>query len=121
MPRGDATGPDGQGPKTGRGQGKCGKGTRNPSQGGQGGMGSGRGGGRGMGLRRGFRGGAGQGMGAGPGYGRGFGFYPPAGGTFYQMTAEDEISMLKANADYIKNSLDEINKRIKELGKKPSE
>jgi hypothetical protein len=79
-----------------------------------------RGYGRGMGLRRGFRGGAGTGMGAGPGYGRGFGFYPPASDMFYQMTAEDEINMLKANADYMKNSLDEISKRIKELEKKSS-
>ena len=70
MPRGDATGPDGQGPKTGRGLGKCGKGTRNnPSQGSQGGMGSGRGGGRGQGQSRG--GGRGQGQGGGKGQGRG--------------------------------------------------
>ena len=69
MPRGDRTGPDGQGPKTGRGQGKCGKGTRNPSQGNQGGMKSGRGGGRGQGQGRG--GGGGQGRGGGTGQGRG--------------------------------------------------
>ena len=64
MPRGDRTGPEGQGPKTGRGQGKC-----NPQGGiltprGRGGMGSGRGTGRG----------AGQGTGRGTGQrGRGKG------------------------------------------------
>jgi len=115
MPGFNGSGPMGAGPMTGGARGNC-----NPANTGYNPQ-FGRGYGRGMGLRRGFRGGAGQGMGVGAGYGRGLGFYPPAGGTFSQMTAEDEINMLKANADYMKNSLDEINKRIKELGKKPSE
>ena len=108
MPGFDGSGPMGAGPMTGGARGYC-----NPVNAGFNPQ-FGRGYGRGMGLRRGFRGG-------GPGYGRGFGFYPPAGGTFYQMTAEDEMSMLKTQADYIKTSLDAIQKRIKELGKKPSE
>ena len=58
MPRGDGTGPMGQGPLTGRKMGQCG--------GGQGmGMGQGRGLGRGMGR------GAGQGFGQGAGRGAG--------------------------------------------------
>ncbi|MDY6790311.1 MAG: DUF5320 domain-containing protein [Thermodesulfobacteriota bacterium] len=115
MPGFDGSGPMGAGPMTGGARGVC-----NPANAGFN-LQFGRGYGRGMGLRRGFRGGAGQGMGVGPGYGRGFGFYPPVGGTFYQMTAEDEMSMLKTQADYIKTSLDAIHKRIKELGKKPTE
>ncbi len=71
MPRGDRTGPDGQGPRTGRGQGKCGKGTQNPSQGGQRGMGSGRGGGSSRGQGQGRGSGGGQGQGGGTGQGRG--------------------------------------------------
>jgi len=66
MPQGDRTGPQGQGPKTGKGQGKCGKGTRNPSQGG---IGSGRGGGKSQGQGR--CGGRGQSRGGGSGQGRG--------------------------------------------------
>ena len=115
MPGFDGSGPMGAGSMTGGARGFC-----NPANAGYN-LQFARGYGRGMGLRRGFRGGAGFGMGAGPTYGRGFGFYPPADGTFYQMTAEDEINMLKANADYMKNSLDEISKRIKELEKKSSE
>jgi len=110
MPGFNGSGPMGAGPMTGGARGFC-----NPTNAGYNPQ-FGRGYGRGMGLRRGFRGGAG----VNPSYGRGFGFYPPADGTFYQMNAEDEINMLKANADYMKNSLDEINKRIKELEKKQS-
>ena len=115
MPGFDGSGPMGAGSMTGGARGLC-----NPANAGYNPQ-FGRSYGRGMGLRRGFRGGAGQGMGAGPAYGRGFEFYPPTGGPAYQMTAEDEIDMLKANADYMKNSLDAISKRIKELEKKSSE
>ena len=114
MPGFDGSGPMGAGSMTGGARGLC-----NPANAGYNSQFA-RGYGRGMGLRRGFRGGAGPGMDAGPGYGRGFGFYPPVDGAAYQMTAEDEINMLKANADYMKNSLDEISKRIKELEKKSS-
>jgi len=115
MPGFNGSGPMGAGPMTGGARGNC-----NPANAGYNPQFE-RGYGRGMGLRRGFRGGAGQGMSAGPGYDRGFGFYPPAGGTFYQMNAEEEMSMLKANADSMKKSLDAISKRIKELEKEPSE
>jgi hypothetical protein len=112
MPGFDGSGPMGAGPMTGGARGNCNPANDlyNPQ--------FGRGYGRGMGLRRGFRGGFGLGMSTGPGYIKNFGFYPPAGGTLYQMTAEDEMNMLKTNADYMKNSLNEINKRIKELEKK---
>jgi hypothetical protein len=65
MPRGDGTGPDGQGRKSGRGQGPCNQGGQpaQPQQGGvgrRGGQGKGRGGG-----------GRGQGQGGGGGRGRG--------------------------------------------------
>lgn len=60
MPRGNRTGPQGQGPKTGRGLGKCNPKGGTPAQG-QGGRGSGRrsGLGRGQGIAR----GSGQGRG----------------------------------------------------------
>jgi hypothetical protein len=63
MPQGDRTGPQGQGPKTGKGQGKCGRngGTSKPQR--QGGRGRGQGSGRGAGR--------GQGKGSGAGQGRG--------------------------------------------------
>ena len=61
MPQGDRTGPQGQSPKTGRGQGKCGPKGGTPAPQEQGGTGSGR------------RGGQGRGQGAGRGQGRGSG------------------------------------------------
>jgi len=63
MPRGNRTGPQGQGPKTGRGLGKCNPKGGTPEQG-QDGRGSGRrsGQGRGQGIAR----GSGQGQGKRP-------------------------------------------------------
>jgi len=58
MPNQDSTGPNGQGPRTGRGMGNCN---------GQGGTGIGRGAGRGLGR------GGGRGLGRGLGRGRGLG------------------------------------------------
>ncbi len=49
MPGKDGTGPQGQGPKTGRGLGKCNAGGRTKAPQGPGGRGSGRGAGRGKG------------------------------------------------------------------------
>jgi prefoldin subunit 5 len=37
------------------------------------------------------------------------------------MSAADEMNTLKAEANYIQNSLDAINKRIDELSKRPAE
>ena len=53
--------------------------------------------------------------------GRGYGGYPPAAGPAYSMDAIGEMDMLKADADYMQNSLDAINKRIEELKNKPGE
>jgi hypothetical protein len=70
MPQGDRTGPQGQGPKTGRGMGKCGPkgGTPTPQE--QGGSGTGRGQGRGSGRGAGRGSGRGGGQGSGKGRGR---------------------------------------------------
>ena len=121
MPGFDQTGPQGAGPMTGGAMGLC-----NPANSGynprftEGSL-YGRGlGGRGLGLKRGFRGGfvPDQGRGRRRGFDRGYGGYPP--GPAYPAGASDEIDMLKADADYMQKSLDVINRRIEELGKKPS-
>jgi hypothetical protein len=67
MPRGDRTGPQGQGPMTGRGRGRCNRKDGSTRPQGQGGMGSvlgqGRGSGRGAGRAQGNGKGARQGRG----------------------------------------------------------
>ena len=65
MPRGDGTGPQGQGPKTGRGMGKCDPQDGTPVPRGQGGMRTGKGQGRGSGQGNGRGGGQGSGKGRG--------------------------------------------------------
>ncbi|MBW2616577.1 MAG: DUF5320 domain-containing protein [Deltaproteobacteria bacterium] len=137
MPGLDGTGPAGMGSMTGGGRGYC-----NPSQsaygpamvGGPGYFGP-RGGGYGRGFGRGFRGGFGPDFGWGRGYGRGpgrRGAYAPAGGwsgpaynapygSLYTMNPEDEVNMLKGEANAMKSELDAINKRIEELKTEPVE
>ena len=131
MPGLDGTGPAGMGPMTGWGRGYC-----NPSQSAYGPATAGRPGylgpwnaGYGRGFGRGFRGGFGLGFGWGRGYWRGLGWrgaYPPAGGWYvpaynapygspYTMNPEDEVNMLKGEANAMKSELDAINKRIEEL------
>ena len=117
MPGFDGTGPVGMGSITGRGQGFC-----NPSRTAYGptpmlrpgyrGYGYGQGFGRGFGQGRSFRGGFGPGFGQGRGYGRGYG---SPYGTPYDMKPEDDVNMLKGEADAVKKELDAINKRIKDL------
>jgi hypothetical protein len=140
MPGFNGTGPAGMGSMTGRGQGFC-----NPSRTAYGptpilrpgyrGYGYGQGFGRGFGQGRGFRGGFGPGFGQGRGYGRGLsrrGVYPPTGRGYgpayyapyespYPMKPEDEVNILKGEADAMKKELDAINKRIKELESGSSE
>ena len=110
MPGFDRTGPMGLGPMTG---GR--RGLRNPARAGYGrGFAGTFGFGRGMGLCRGFRGGFGRGMGRG--FGRGFWNQPPYYPA-YEQSPEDELNMLKAEANSLKKSLEMINQRVAELEK----
>lgn len=105
MPRGDRTGPDGRGPMTGRGAGICAGFSfpefKNSSI---------RGGGTGMGC----------------GYRRGFGGgYSIVRGDYIGYNADavgqgnesgvDEQKALKSQADYLEESLKQVNQRIKDL------
>jgi Family of unknown function (DUF5320) len=114
MPGLDRTGPVGAGPMTGGGFGRCN--SRNRAYG-WGSFGAGRGG---------------RGPGWGRGYGRGFGrrgasfggqgWYGPAYGPYagpYSASREDEISVLKEEAEMMKSELEAIHKRIGELGSEP--
>ena len=114
MPGFDRTGPRGAGSMTGGARGLC-----NPVNAGnyprfiqEFGYG------RNLGSRRGFRGGFGPDRRRG--FGRGYEWYPSAVGPAYSAGASDEIDTLKADANYMQKSLDEINKRIVELEKNPS-
>ena len=113
MPRGDGTGPLGQGPMTGRGAGYCAglsmPGYMNPRPGGGWGMGRGwgrgHGGGRGHGWRHGY---SPMGfLGAPPIYGVAP-YNPP-------LPAEQEVQTLKAQAEHFEGTLGEIRRRIAEL------
>ena len=106
MPRGNKTGPDGQGPMTGRGLGYCagyptpGYATNAP------GKALGRGYGTGKGLGLGFRG------------GRGRGYHPYSSGPspYSVPSKEEELNILKAQTENLKKGLEEIQKSISELG-----
>lgn len=112
MPAGDRTGPTGPGPGSGRAFGYC-YGFDSP--------GYTKGPGRGMGRGFGF----GRGMGRGRGFGRGWGwgFAAPYQGNMpgypwrSAMNKEDEIKHLKSEADALKRSQKEIEKRLGELEK----
>ncbi|MCF7958982.1 MAG: DUF5320 domain-containing protein [Phycisphaerae bacterium] len=131
MPRGDRTGPAGMGPMTGRGAGSCAgyqvPGYANPVAGG--GMGYGLGGG---GRGRGGGGGGGGGGGWGrrnmfhatgvPGWGRSNAGTPAYAGGIPNSepygaasTREQELDMLKGQADYFEGALNDIQKRISDL------
>ena len=124
MPAGDGTGPMGMGPRTGRGAGYCAgydaPGYANPGP--RMGMGWGRGRGGGWGRGRGWR------------YGyhatgmpfwarRGYGYAPPAGygppGGYEPYgaapTQEEEMAALRAEAEWLGESLEAITSRIEEL------
>ena len=110
MPGFDQSGPMGAGPMSGGRRGLC-----NPANTGYGTRSAGAFGfGRGMGFGRGFRGGF------KPGMGRAFGrrgWNQPAYYPAYAQNPEEELGMLKAEANSVKNSLDMINRRIAELEK----
>jgi len=107
----------GSGPMTGGARGLCTPATAGTAPAYAGGYGYG----RGLGLRRGFRGGSGPGRGGGRGFGRGYGRYPADVGPVLPPEAPDEINMLKAQADNLKNSLDAVNRRIDDLMKTPGQ
>jgi len=117
MPGGDATGPMGYGPMTGRGAGYCAgfsaPGYMNPIPG------------RGRGLGRGWGRGGGRGRGGGWGRGWGYGSYPmsvPGVAPGYDAppyygapSPEQETQALRTQAESLEVTLDEIRKRIAEL------
>ncbi|MBN1428533.1 MAG: DUF5320 domain-containing protein [Anaerolineae bacterium] len=100
MPGFDRTGPQGAGPRTGRGMGYCGTTTPAPGVGFGGGFGFGRGFGRGRG---------------GMGFGRRNRFFATGVPGWVPPTPEQEVADLKAQAELMKGQLDAIQKRIEDL------
>ncbi len=114
MPAGDGRGPNGLGPMSGRAAGYC-AGYSVPGYMNQGpGMGYGRFGGRGGG--RGWRN---RYYATGlPGWARGYQQVAPGGGYYgYQpeITPDNEIRVLKNQAEFMEKEISAINERIKEL------
>ncbi len=92
MPRGDGTGPAGQGPLTGRGAGRC------------------------AGNNAGYGGGFfGRGFGLGRGFGRGFGFGAANTPVQTPYNATSEKSWLENVIGILKNQLDAYEKRHNEI------
>ena len=110
MPFGDRTGPIGQGPMTGRGAGYC-AGYDVPGYANPGGFGFGRGRGRGRGFSR-----MHYGRALAPRWGWNAAPYAPAA-----PSKEEELDMLKGQADALKRSLEDIERRMQELETKASE
>ncbi|HPR32261.1 MAG TPA: DUF5320 domain-containing protein [Prolixibacteraceae bacterium] len=116
MARGNKSGPMGQGPMTGRKLGYC-AGYDSPGYT----KGFGGGGGRGFGFGSGF--GSGTGRGRGMGFGRRFASDSSYGrsytGTAYpNLSRDEEINNLKAQAESLKITQHEIEKRLNELEKR---
>jgi len=107
MPRGDRTGPEGAGPMTGRGLGRC-AGYDTPGYM-NGGAGYGRGAGHGFGR------GYGRGFGGGFGYGRGGrfaqGYYPENSDVREETFIENDIRVLKDQLDAMQKRLDDLRKK----------
>jgi predicted Fe-Mo cluster-binding NifX family protein len=76
----------------------------------------GMGGGMGSGMGRGMSRGMGRGMGRRMGMGMGPGIMPQAGNT--EMSPEQEIEMLKSQAQTLSQQLNEIQRRLEELEKR---
>jgi hypothetical protein len=112
MPSGDRTGPVGQGSRTGRALGFC-SGYDSP------GYAKGFGGGMGRGFRFGRNRGYGRGRGRGVGWGAEQGWtYSGFNQSFpwqHAVSKEDEIKMLKLQAEELNRTQKEIEKRITEL------
>ena len=123
MPGFDGTGPRGEGAMTGGGFGACA-----PDSTGYG-RSSARGFGQGRGLRRGY--GPGFGPGLRRGYGRGMGqrsgsqdterWYGPAYGSPYSSNPNDEVEVLRAEADTLRCELNTVTRRLEELEAKASQ
>ena len=105
MPRGDKSGPNGQGPMTGRAQGLC-VGNDRP------GFMEGR---SGQGLGRGFRGGQNGGIGRGMRRRQHMQAFSPYAEDL-PPTKEEERNYLGRQAERLKRSLSEVEKRLKDLG-----
>jgi predicted Fe-Mo cluster-binding NifX family protein len=82
-----------------------------------GGMGGGRGMGRGKGMGRGMGKGMGMGQGMGRGTGMGGGTTPLSSAIPQSSSPEQEIEILKDQSQALAKQLEEIQKRIEELGK----
>ena len=112
MPRGDGTGPLGQGPMTGRAAGYCAgydrPGYANPNI---------RGYGLGMAYRRGF-GWGGRGRGFGRGFFAPYPYYEPAQPVNTKAGLENAKSALESEKKAIEAELQQIERRLDELSKK---
>lgn len=117
MPSGDRTGPMGQGSRTGRAFGLC-SGYDTPGYTKGFGRNMGNGGGRGLGRGRGMgRLGNGMGSGRGRNFGNAFNGFFQGFPWFQNMSKNDEIKMLKSQAESLKQSQIDIEKRLSELDK----
>ena len=105
MPRGDKSGPMGQGPMTGRAQGYC-VGNDVPGY---------RENRPGLGMARGFRGGRKGGMGRGMARGRGFRYAAQPYEEDLAPTKEEERTYLQRQAERLKRTLNDVEQRIKNL------
>lgn len=112
MPGGDRTGPTGAGPMSGRAMGYC-AGSSVPGY-----ANAAPGWGRGMAWRNGWGRGGGFGKGFVGGYGfrRGFN-YPGEMAEDLAPTREEELNSLKTQAERLRRTLDDVQKRIDELEK----
>lgn len=108
MPQGDRTGPMGQGSRTGRAFGLC-SGYDTP--------GYTKGMGRGMGNGIGRGSGRGMGNGRGRNFGNAFTGFFQGFPWFQNMSKNDEIKMLKNQAESLKQNQRDIEKRLSELDK----
>lgn len=115
MPMGNGMGPNGQGPRTGRGAGFC-NGFNTPGAYNRGGLGMG--GGRGLGFGGGFGRGAGRGIGYAGGYNAGYagynaggiGFNQPVGSADYNDMLREEADILEKRISAIKDQLNKVEK-----------
>ena len=116
MPRGDRTGPSGNGPMTGRQMGYCNSNDQAGNTTGFGGFV--RGLGRGFGFGRGS--GFGRGFGRGYGNGRGAGF---ANGNYYDNSVSNvsEKTMVENEINSIKDQMSFLEKRLSEISNKDKE